>query len=48
VVYLTADQEEAKVIAQANSEVDDKGNFIGKVTARKDGNFSKSPPKRST
>jgi DNA-directed RNA polymerase subunit beta len=39
VVYLTADQEEGKTIAQANSEVDDKGNFIGKVTARNSGNF---------
>ena len=39
VVYLTADQEEGKTIAQANAEVDDKGNFIGKVTARNSGNF---------
>src|SRR5271157_6066752 len=37
--YLTADQEEAKVIAQANSEIDEKGHFIGKVTVRKDGEF---------
>jgi DNA-directed RNA polymerase subunit beta len=37
--YLTADQEEAKVIAQANSELDDKSNFIGKVTVRQDGEF---------
>jgi DNA-directed RNA polymerase subunit beta len=37
--YLTADQEERKVIAQANSELDDKGNFVGKVTVRKDGEF---------
>jgi DNA-directed RNA polymerase subunit beta len=37
--YLTADQEEAKVIAQANSEIDDRGHFIGKVTVRKDGEF---------
>ena len=37
--YLTADQEEAKVIAQANSEIDDKGHFVGKVTVRKDGEF---------
>jgi DNA-directed RNA polymerase subunit beta len=39
VVYLTADQEEGKTIAQANAEVDDKGNYIGKVTARNSGNF---------
>ncbi len=37
--YLTADQEEGKVIAQANSELDDKGYFIGKVTVRRDGEF---------
>jgi DNA-directed RNA polymerase subunit beta len=37
--YLTADQEEAKVIAQANAEIDDKGHFVGKVTVRQDGNF---------
>ena len=37
--YLTADQEEAKVIAQANAEINDKGNFVGKVTVRKDGEF---------
>jgi DNA-directed RNA polymerase subunit beta len=37
--YLTADQEEGKVIAQANAEIDDKGHFIGKVTVRQDGNF---------
>ena len=37
--YLTADQEEAKIIAQANAEIDDKGNFIGKVTVRQDGEF---------
>jgi len=37
--YLTADQEEGKVIAQANAEMDDRGNFVGKVTVRQDGNF---------
>ncbi|MFO1448724.1 MAG: DNA-directed RNA polymerase subunit beta [Opitutaceae bacterium] len=37
--YLTADQEEGKIIAQANAEIDDKGNFVGKVTVRQDGNF---------
>ena len=41
--YLTADQEEGKVIAQANSEVDDKGHFVGKVTVRKDGEFLEVP-----
>src|SRR5690606_4158327 len=37
--YLTANQEEGKVIAQANSELDDKSHFVGKVTVRKDGEF---------
>ncbi|RXK53069.1 DNA-directed RNA polymerase subunit beta [Oleiharenicola lentus] len=39
VVYLTADQEEGKTVAQANADVDEKGFFIGKVTARNSGNF---------
>jgi len=42
--YLTADQEEAKVIAQANSELDDKSHFMGKVTVRKDGEFLEVAP----
>ncbi|RRJ95137.1 DNA-directed RNA polymerase subunit beta [Opitutaceae bacterium TAV4] len=37
--YLTANQEEAKIIAQANAEIDDKGHFVGKVTVRQDGEF---------
>jgi DNA-directed RNA polymerase subunit beta len=37
--YLTADQEEGKIIAQANAEIDEKGHFAGKVTVRKDGEF---------
>ncbi len=37
--YLNADQEEGKIIAQANSELDDKGNFLGKVTVRQSGEF---------
>ncbi len=41
--YLTADQEETKVIAQANAEIDDKGHFVGKVTVRQDGNFLEVP-----
>ena len=43
--YFTADQEEGKVIAQANSEVDEKGHFIGKVTVRDRGNFLEVDPK---
>jgi DNA-directed RNA polymerase subunit beta len=34
VEYLNADQEEQFVIAQANSEMDDKGKLLGKVTCR--------------
>src|SRR6476619_2501786 len=41
--YLTADQEEGKVIAQANAEIDDKNHFVGKVTVRQDGNFLEVP-----
>jgi DNA-directed RNA polymerase subunit beta len=33
--YLTADQEESVVIAQANSKVDANGHLVGRVTARK-------------
>jgi DNA-directed RNA polymerase subunit beta len=42
--YLTADQEEPMVIAQANSEVDEKGRFVGKVTVRSRGNFLEVDP----
>jgi DNA-directed RNA polymerase subunit beta len=34
VEYMTADQEEKFRIAQANAEIDEKGNFVGKVTSR--------------
>ncbi|MDR2982349.1 MAG: DNA-directed RNA polymerase subunit beta [Puniceicoccales bacterium] len=34
VEYMTADQEESYKVAQANSEVDEKGNFIGRVAIR--------------
>jgi DNA-directed RNA polymerase subunit beta len=46
--YLTADQEEAKIIAQANSEIDDKGHFIGKVPFVRTASSSKSLPSPST
>ena len=40
IVYLTADQEEGKTSRAGElAEVDDKGNYIGKVTARNSGNF---------
>ena len=35
VEYLNADQEEPHMIAQANSELDKDGNFVGRVTCRK-------------
>ena len=43
--YFTADQEEGKVIAQANSELDEKSHFVGKVTVRDRGNFLEVDPK---
>ncbi|MBS1637355.1 MAG: DNA-directed RNA polymerase subunit beta [Bacteroidetes bacterium] len=40
VVYLTAEEEDQKNIAQTNAELDEKGNFIGKkITARYEGDF---------
>jgi DNA-directed RNA polymerase subunit beta len=44
VEYLNADQEEPMVIAQANSEVDEAGNFVGKVTVRYRGDFLEVEP----
>jgi DNA-directed RNA polymerase subunit beta len=45
IIYLTADQEEGSVIAQANSEVDSKKNLVGKVTVRKGDDFLEVDPK---
>ncbi len=40
VIYLTAEDEDAKVIAQANAKVDEKGNFLTPaVKARLEGDF---------
>ncbi|MBZ4676023.1 MAG: rpoB [Anaerophaga sp.] len=40
VFYLTAEEEEAKIIAQANAPLDDDGRFVNsKVKARHDGDF---------
>ena len=36
VEYLNADQEENHLIAQANSEIDDKGMLVGRVTCRRE------------
>ncbi len=45
VIYLNADQEEGKVIAQANSRVGEKGQLEGRVTARKADDFIEIDPK---
>jgi DNA-directed RNA polymerase subunit beta len=40
VVYLTAEEEESKVIAQANAPIDNEGNFINlRVKSRLDGDY---------
>ncbi len=44
VVYLTADQEEGKVIAQANAEIDSNGKLKSPVTVRKEGEFLEVSP----
>jgi DNA-directed RNA polymerase subunit beta len=45
--YLTADREEAFIIAQANAPIDDKGNFLGeRVPCRCKGDFIDVEPAR--
>lgn len=44
VIYLNADHEEGKVIAQANSRVNESGELEGRVTARKDDDFIEVEP----
>jgi len=45
VVYMSAEEEENKVIAQATADVDDAGNFLSeRVKARADGDFPVKPP----
>ncbi|MFV0345198.1 MAG: DNA-directed RNA polymerase subunit beta [Bacteroidales bacterium] len=40
IIYLTAEEEEGKIIAQANAPIDEKGNFINdKVKSRLDGDY---------
>ncbi|MEZ5276706.1 MAG: DNA-directed RNA polymerase subunit beta [Opitutaceae bacterium] len=46
--YLTADQEEDQIIAQANSEVGEDGRFIERVTVRFRGEFLEVDPKEVT
>ncbi len=46
-VYLTAEEEDEKMIAQANAKIDDKGNFgTDLVKARFEGDFPVVDPKR--
>jgi DNA-directed RNA polymerase subunit beta len=45
VVYLSADKEEGKLIAQANSDVDAKGNLLGKITVRRADEILEVDPK---
>jgi DNA-directed RNA polymerase subunit beta len=45
VTYLTAEDEDTKVIAQANAKIDEKGNFLtNTVKARLEGDFPVIPP----
>jgi DNA-directed RNA polymerase subunit beta len=47
--YLTADQEESYLIAQANNPIDDKGNFLTeKITVRHLGEFIEVDPMEAT
>jgi len=47
--YLTADQEESYLIAQANNPIDDKGNFLTeKITVRHLGEFIEVDPTEAT
>jgi DNA-directed RNA polymerase subunit beta len=47
VSYLTADDEERFVIAQANAPLDEKGHFLNdRVSARYEGRFVEDPPSR--
>ena len=45
VIYLSAEEEEKKIIAQANAKIDDKGKFVNdKVKSRLEGDFPVSEP----
>ena len=44
-IYLSAEEEDAKMIAQANADIDDKGKFQNElVKARNEGDFPVVPP----
>lgn len=45
VIYLSAEEEEKKIIAQANAKIDDKGKFVNdKVKSRLEGDFPVTEP----
>ena len=45
IIYLTAEEEENKIIAQGNAPLDDKGNFIrNRVKARQDADYPQVAP----
>ncbi|RLD61493.1 MAG: DNA-directed RNA polymerase subunit beta, partial [Bacteroidetes bacterium] len=47
VIYLSAEEEERKVIAQANASIDEEGNFLNsKVKSRYDGDFPVIEPEK--
>jgi DNA-directed RNA polymerase subunit beta len=49
VIYLSAEEEDTKIIAQANAQVDDKGNFLTeKVKSRLEGDFPVTEPENIT
>lgn len=49
IAYLTADQEESYLIAQANNPIDDKGNFLeSQITVRQNGEFIEVDPTEAT
>jgi DNA-directed RNA polymerase subunit beta len=48
-IYLSAEEEDAQTIAQANAKIDDKGNFLTEtVKARYEGDFPVVPPTNLT
>ncbi|MCJ8291375.1 MAG: DNA-directed RNA polymerase subunit beta [Flavobacteriales bacterium] len=48
-VYLSAEEEDEQTIAQANAQIDDKGNFLTEtVKARREGDFPVVPPTELT
>jgi DNA-directed RNA polymerase subunit beta len=49
IIYMTAEEEDSKYIAQANSSVDDKGNFtVEKIKTRFEGDFPMVDPAQAS